>query len=119
MHLTPEPTLTLLKVEYVQLISPLLTGVPSVEYQFVSVLHGTAADLLLRCRIGGAGRLHVVAEVLGGSHLEQVVVECEGVGGTGRTSEGVAGLPVTRDRHGVQPIRYVDAMQDLWVFPRQ
>jgi len=51
MLLTPQLTLTLLRVEYVQLISVLLTGVPSVEYQFVSVLHGTAVSLL-RCRIG-------------------------------------------------------------------
>ena len=60
MHLIPEFALTLFEIEYVKLISLLLTGVPSEEYELVLVLHDAAVLLFLRCRMRGAGVLDLL-----------------------------------------------------------
>ena len=60
MHLIPGLALTLFEIEYVKLISPLLTGEPSEEYELVLVLHDAAVLLFLRCRMRGAGVLDLL-----------------------------------------------------------
>ena len=99
-----------------QLISLPLASVPAEEYQLIVKPHDAAAPCLLGHK-GGAGRLYLLAEVLGGGDLEHcIIVGIVGMG-TSLAAAAVGRLPVTRDGHAPQTVGHVRAIQGFLLFP--
>ena len=118
MHLIPELALTLFEIEYVKLISPPMTGVPSEEYELVLVLHDAAALLFVRCRMRGAGVLDLLylwadSGMLGESEGIKHIVAGEAEVRYGHSSEEVRSVSVTRGSHAPQLVRNGGSTHDL------